>query len=624
MTTLIGLIPGFPFFSFLIILIFGKFIPKKGIAILGPGSIILSAIFTIIAGIHFLGYQPGYTCTVNLWTWINTGGFIADLSLKLDALSLVFCFVITFVGALIHIYSVEFMHEDEGFTRFFAFMNLFVSSMLLLVLADNLIVLYAGWEGVGLCSFLLIGFYYKESKNGLAARKAFIVTRIGDTFMMIGLFLLFYNLGTLNIDQMIQNASHSWIPNSPIAILSTAMLLAGALGKSAQIPLHTWLPDAMAGPSPVSALIHAATMVTAGVYLIARTHVLFALAPYIQTVVAIIGAVTLLVAGISAMGQHDLKRVLAYSTISQIGYMFLALGVGAWSAAIFHFMIHAFFKALLFLAGGAVIYLLDDEHDITKMGGLWKKMPVVFITFLIGSLSLSALPLVTAGFFSKDQILWFSWSSINGNSILWAAGYCGAILTSFYTFRLIFLVFIGPVITDPTKKPGLFMSLPLIVLAFFSVFAGYIELPENFGHIHIFSDFLRPILPEVIIKQSGLSELFFQVISVVASLFGIFIAYLLFIKKTSVGHKFNESLLASFFCIGLGFDWIYDKHVVKPTVWLSEIDKNDFIDLAYKGITVVTFWFNSIITKTENGKIRWYVMAISAGIILIISLVLYM
>ena len=313
-----------------------------------------------------------------VWEWINAGNLKVDISFSLDALSLVFCFVITFVGFLIHLYSIGFMAKDEGFTRFFAYMNLFVGSMLVLVLADNILLMYLGWEGVGLCSYLLIGFWYKEPQNGYAARKAFIITRIGDTAMIIGIFILFLNFGTVNINELMQQASAKWAAGSSIAVLTAALLLGGALGKSAQLPLQTWLPDAMAGPSPVSALIHAATMVTAGVYLIARTHVLFSLAPVIQSAIAIIGALTLLLAGFSALAQHDLKRILAYSTISQIGYMFLALGVGAWSAAVFHFMIHAFFKALLFLGAGVVILVLDEEHDIFKMGGLRKKMPVVF------------------------------------------------------------------------------------------------------------------------------------------------------------------------------------------------------------------------------------------------------
>ena len=297
-----------------------------------------------------------------------------------------------------------------------------------------------------------------------------------------------------------QQASAKWVTGSSIAVLTAALLLGGALGKSAQLPLQTWLPDAMAGPSPVSALIHAATMVTAGVYLIARTHVLFSLAPVVQTAIAIIGALTLLIAGFSALAQHDLKRILAYSTISQIGYMFLALGVGAWSAAVFHFMIHAFFKALLFLGAGVVILVLDEEHDIFKMGGLRKKMPVVFYTFLIGSASLSALPLITAGFYSKDQILWYSFSSQSGNSLLWLAGITGALLTALYSFRMIFITFYGEAKTQPTFLPGKLMTVPLIILAVLSLVGGFIELPASIGNIHLFSNLVDNTLPAVVTK----------------------------------------------------------------------------------------------------------------------------
>ncbi len=498
MTTLIALIPGFPLLSFLIIALFGRLLSKKAVAIAAVGSVTLSAILTIIAGISFLSTSHGgETITSTLYTWMNAGGFTASIAFILDPLSLVFCFVITFVGALIHLYSVEFMKDDDGFSRFFAYMNLFVGSMLILVLADNLLLLYLGWEGVGLCSYLLIGFWYKEPENGYAARKAFIVTRIGDTAMIIGLFLLFVSFGTLNIRDLMQQAPLKWSPGSPLAVISAVLLLGGALGKSAQLPLQTWLPDAMAGPSPVSALIHAATMVTAGVYLITRTHVLFELAPVVMAAIAVIGALTLLLAGFSALAQTDLKRVLAYSTISQIGYMFLAMGIGAWSAGVFHFMIHAFFKALLFLAGGAVIHLLNDEHDIFRMGGLRKKMPVVFVTFLAGAASLSALPLVTAGFYSKDQILWFGWSSAGSNHWLWLAGIAGALLTSLYTFRLVFITFFGDIRTEPHHKPGPLMTIPLVVLAVLSLTAGFIELPENMGPVHLFSKLFDGVLPVV-------------------------------------------------------------------------------------------------------------------------------
>lgn len=621
MTNFIWLIPSLPLISFLIIAIFGSRIPKKAVAVLAVSSVLLSAVLTILAGISFLS-SGDESWTSTLYTWISTDGFTARISFILDPLSLVFCFVITFVGTLIHIYSVEFMDEDEGFARFFAYMNLFVCSMLILVLADNLLLLYLGWEGVGLCSYLLIGFWYKEPQNGYAARKAFIVTRIGDTAMIIGLFLLFVSFGTLDIAELMARAPEKWPMGSPLAVISAALLLGGALGKSAQLPLQTWLPDAMAGPSPVSALIHAATMVTAGVYLITRTHVLFELAPAVMMAIAVIGALTLLVAGFSALAQTDLKRVLAYSTISQIGYMFLAMGIGAWSASVFHFMIHAFFKALLFLAGGAVIHLLNDEHDIFRMGGLRKKMPVVFITFLIGAASLSALPLITAGFYSKDQILWFGWSSEISNHWLWLAGITGALLTSLYTFRLVFITFFGEMKTEPHHKAGILMTVPLIILAVLSVIGGFIELPENFGPVHLFSRLFDKSLPAVSTNETAGSEIMFQAISAIISILGIYLAYLLFYKRSTLAARFRNSRISNFFLAGWKFDRLYDLLLVRPYVWLSEIDKNDFIDQIYKYISKITEYLGITLSRTQSGRLRWYVLFLTAGIVILLTVMI--
>ncbi len=622
MAILTGLIPSIPLLSFLVIALFGRFLPKKAVAALGVGSVTLSAAITIIAGIGFLSSPPERNAiTSTIYTWISTDGFTARISFLLDPLSLVFCFVITFVGALIHLYSVEFMSDDDGFARFFAYMNLFVGSMLILVLADNLLLLYLGWEGVGLCSYLLIGFWYKEPANGYAARKAFIVTRIGDTAMIIGLFLLFISFGTLDIQDLMKQASSKWIPGTPLAAISAVLLLGGALGKSAQLPLQTWLPDAMAGPSPVSALIHAATMVTAGVYLITRIHVLFALTPALMTAIAVIGAITLLIAGFSALAQTDLKRILAYSTISQIGYMFLAMGIGAWSAAVFHFMIHAFFKALLFLSGGAVIHLLNDEHDIFKMGGLRKKMPLVFITLLIGGASLSALPLVTAGFYSKDQILWFGWSSAFSSHWLWLAGITGALLTSLYTFRLIFVVFFGETKTAPAHKAGRLISIPLVVLAVLSLTGGFIELPENMGPVQLFSRLFDGILPPVRLTRLPHMEFLFQIMSAVISIGGVWMAYELFYKKSSLIPRFRGSRINKFFLSGWGFDRVYDFLFVRPTVWLSEIDKKDFIDRIYTFIGSIAGYFNSLLSRTQNGKLRWYALALTIGLVIIITFI---
>ncbi|NQU41859.1 NADH-quinone oxidoreductase subunit L, partial [bacterium] len=421
MLELLWLVPTLPFLGFLILTVTSGRLGRRPAAWIGVGSIGLATLVALAVTIGFFGLpEEERAFDQVLWTWLSVGGFNPSIGFHLDALSLIMMLVVAGVGFLIHLYSAEFMQDDEGHNRFFSYMNLFVGSMLVLVLADNLLFLYFGWEGVGLCSYLLIGFWYKDPVNGRAARKAFVVTRIGDTGMAIGLFLLFDRLGTLHIQEMLIRAQEQWPVGSTLAIAAAALLLIGAIGKSGQLPLQVWLPDAMAGPTPVSALIHAATMVTAGVYLIARTNVLFTLAPPVQLAVAIIGALTLLIAGFAALAQHDIKRILAYSTISQIGYMFLALGVGAWSAAMFHFMTHAFFKALLFLAAGVAILAVHHEHSIFKMGGLRKHLPVTFWTFLLGAASLAALPFVTAGFYSKDLILYRVWQFEHGGHILYA------------------------------------------------------------------------------------------------------------------------------------------------------------------------------------------------------------
>ena len=616
-----AVIPAFPLLAFLILALFGGHLPRRVAAVIGVGLTALSAIITLIIGSQYIEsvLPSGGALSAKIWQWFSTGGFISEVALRLDALSLVFCFVITFVGFLILLYSVEFMADDDGFTRFFAYMNLFIGSMLILVLADNLLLLYLGWEGVGLCSYLLIGFWYKDPANVAAANKAFIITRIGDTAMIIGLFLLLVNFNTLNIQELLSQAPLKWAKGSPVAVIASFLLLGGAIGKSAQFPLQTWLPDAMAGPSPVSALIHAATMVTAGVYLIARTHVIFELAPVVQTLVAVIGAVTLLIAGFSALTQHDLKRILAYSTISQIGYMFLALGVGAWQAGIFHFMIHAFFKALLFLAGGAVILLLHEEHDIFKMGGLKRLMPVIFITFLAGAASLSALPLVTAGFYSKDEILWYSFSAGNGNTLLWISGIVGAFITALYSFRMVFITFYGEAKIIPSRPAGNLIKIPLVILAVLSIIGGFIEFSLPFGHVHLFSSFLSKILPGTVLVIDENSEPLFQVLSAIISLSGIYLAYLLFLKKIPLAKKIYNRNLANFFYKGWGFDRLYDQLIIKPFTWMAVINKNDFMDYFNKGIAQVTLLFNRSLSVTQNGKLRFYVMAITIGIALILT-----
>ncbi len=625
---LLWLIPAFPFAGFVILALGGRALSHRLVSVIGVGSVSLSAITTfLVAGNYLLAPPSGGAFTQVLWVWMQVQNFSPAIAFRLDALSLIMMLVVTFVGFLIHLYATEYMEEDQGYSRFFAYMNLFVGSMLTLVMADNLLLLYLGWEGVGLCSYLLIGFWYTDPLNGYAARKAFVVTRVGDTAMAIGLFLLFMNLGTLNIQQLMQNAVQQWPIGSPLAVAAAALLLGGAVGKSAQLPLQTWLPDAMAGPTPVSALIHAATMVTAGVYLIARTHVLFELAPSVMLAVAIIGALTLLIAGFSALTQVDLKRVLAYSTISQIGYMFLALGVGAWSAAMFHFMTHAFFKALLFLGAGVVIHVLHEEHDMFKMGGLRKPLPVTFWTFLIGSASLSALPLVTAGFYSKDLILWRAYSSPQGSIWLWIAGLVGALLTSLYTFRMVFLTFYGEQKTPVHRRPTLRMEIPLVTLAVLSIAAGFLEMPPALGNVTLFTSYLGTVFPEPPFSTgvSAASEGLLALIAALVSLGGIYLAYLLFLRRPQLTARFVKSPvghdLGRFFFIGWGFDWLYNRLFVWPYSWLANINREDIVDSFYDGLAWLARSLNQELSQTETGQVRWYAFGLAAGAVILIGLV---
>ncbi len=612
----IYLIPALPFLGALVLVLASRRIGNTGVALIGCGSVGLAALVTIIAGLQFM--QDGSAGYVqHLWDWVSVGEFRIGMDLRLDALSLAFTFVITFVGFLIHVYSTGYMGDDPDFARFFACMNLFVGAMLLLVLGDNLLLLYFGWEGVGLCSYLLIGFWYKDPANGAAARKAFIVTRVGDTAMAIALFLLVQHTGSLQLGTVLSRAQELWSAGDPAVVLIAFLLLGGAVGKSAQLPLQTWLPDAMAGPTPVSALIHAATMVTAGVYLIARTNVLFVLSPSAQAAVAVIGAVTLLLAGCSAFVQTDIKRVLAYSTISQIGYMFLALGVGAWSAGIFHFVTHAFFKALLFLGAGAVIVALHHEQDMFKMGGLRKSLPGVFLAFLIGSASLAALPFVTSGFYSKDQIVWLAGAAAGGSAFYSLAAILGAFITAAYTARMVFLVFFGQEKTHVHHRPGPVMMVPLYILAVLSTLAGFIELPHTLGHVTLLSDFLSPVLPAVEVSHGGIElEWGMQGLTFALCVLGIWLAWRLLAAPF-------PPVLKQFLKNGWGFDAAYNVLFVQPFVRLARINKKDVIDRAYTGLAAVTRGFHRIMSATQNGVLRWYVMGIVMGAVIILSVIIW-
>ncbi|WP_041207433.1 NADH-quinone oxidoreductase subunit L [Aeromonas jandaei] len=604
----------FPLLGWLVLAFSLGRLGERTSALIGVGSIGLSALTTLWVGMDFLANPPESGVYIqHLWQWMAVGHFTPTFSLALDGLSLTMLGVVTGVGFFIHLFASWYMRGEEGYSRFFTYTNLFIASMLFLVLADDLLFVYLGWEGVGLCSYLLIGFYYKDRNNGAAALKAFIVTRVGDVFLAIGLFILYRELGTLNIHELLVRAPTMFAEGSPALSLACLMLLGGAVGKSAQLPLQTWLADAMAGPTPVSALIHAATMVTAGVYLIARTHGLFLLAPEILHLVGLVGAITLVLAGFAALVQTDIKRILAYSTMSQIGYMFLALGVGAWEGAIFHLMTHAFFKALLFLSAGAVIVATHHEQNIFKMGGLRKSLPLVYACFLVGGSALAALPLVTSGFYSKDAILWQVEAS--GQSALLWAGLVGAFLTSLYTFRLIFIAFHGKEQTKAHAGHGLAHHLPLLVLLVLSTGIGALITPPLAG--------VLPAGPGDHIEE-GRHAL--EITSGIIAIAGIALAAFLFLGErrlaTSIANSAPGRLLSTLWFNAWGFDWLYDQLWVKPYLLATRLVGQDPLDW----MMGLPAWFalrgNQLLAWTVTGKLRWYAASMGIGAALVLALLL--
>ena len=629
MTDLLWVIPALPFLGFLVLVFAGSRLSTSAVAAVGVGSVGLSAVLTLVLGAGFLSSPPpDGALRVTIAEWMSAGGFDVRFGLYLDALAMVMLFVVTFVGSWIHLYASEYMRTDPGYARFFACMNLFVAAMLVLVLADSLPLLFLGWEGVGVCSYLLIGFWYQDDANARAAVKAFQVTRVGDAAMAVGLLLLFAHLGTLDIQPLLAAATAEWEIGTVAASIAALLLLGGAVGKSAQLPLQTWLPDAMAGPTPVSALIHAATMVTAGVYLIARLHPLFLLAPEVQVLVGVVGALTLLIAGFSALAQTDLKRILAYSTISQIGYMFVALGVGSWHAAIFHLFTHAFFKALLFLGAGAIINAVHHEQNIHRMGGLRTELPLVFWTFLIGGASLAGLPLVTAGFFSKDLILWGAFSApIPAGNVLWAAGLLGSFLTGLYTFRMIFVVFFGAAHGHVHERPGVRMRTTLLVLAAFAVVAGYLETPHLLGHITVFSHFLASAVPVVEASEAVLaSEPLALAVAVMVSLAALAAAWFLFLERRALADAIAESgvgrAVGRFWLSGFGFDRLYHWLFVAPFTVLAERNRSDVVDVLYGAIAAISRGLHYVLRTSQTGRLRWYAASVGVGAVILLMLLI--
>ncbi|TDX28647.1 NADH dehydrogenase subunit L [Modicisalibacter xianhensis] len=579
----------------------------------GVSSVGLAAVITALLTWTYLA-SPG-TYEVTLWTWIAVGDFQPTIGLALDGLSLTMLGIITGVGFLIHLFAAWYMRGESGITRFYAYMNLFVFSMILLVLGDNLLLLFLGWEGVGLCSYLLIGYYYQTAANGWAAFKAFIVTRIGDVFLAIGLFLLFRELGTLDISELLERAPQVWAEGDATVELAALLLLGGALGKSAQLPLHTWLADAMAGPTPVSALIHAATMVTAGVYLIARLHGIFLLAPGALYLTGVIGALTLLLAGFAALAQTDIKRVLAYSTMSQIGYMFLALGVGAFDAAIFHLMTHAFFKALLFLSAGAVIVSCHHEQDMRRLGGLWRRLPLAYGGFVVGGAALAALPLVTAGFYSKDEILFQALLAGHGGLML--AGLIGAFLTSIYTVRLIINTFHGEPKSDNARHAepgrGLEHGTPLVVLAILSTFLGAWITPP-----------LQGVLPAAEEAGHGGAHTALEIVAAGVALAGIALAAWLFLARRAwlrerVAQGWGARLRTLWYA-AWGFDAFFDRTLVKPYQGMVKWLRSDLLDRTFARVAWLAGLLHQGLSRTQTGRLRWYATTMVVGATVVVLL----
>jgi NADH-quinone oxidoreductase subunit L len=554
----IWLIPIFPLLGAAIQLFFGRRLSKSAVSAISVGLPGLSFLWAVGCFAQFLGLPESYhhLFLQPLYTWLPAGAFhlsngamgnlSVDVGMQLDPLSCVMMLVVTGVGFLIHVYSIGYMAHEGGYYRFFGYLNLFMFSMLVLVLADNYLMMFVGWEGVGLCSYLLIGFYFQRKSAADAGKKAFLVNRIGDAAFLLGVMLLVVTFGSLNFQAITETVRNPQFHAAAGVITTICILLfIGATGKSAQIPLYVWLPDAMEGPTPVSALIHAATMVTAGVYMVARSNALYALSPTALALVAGIGAATAIWAATIGLVQNDIKRVLAYSTVSQLGYMFLACGVGAFGAGIFHLMTHAFFKALLFLASGSVIHALSGEQDMRKMGGLKNKIPTTYWTMAVAALAISGIPPLT-GFFSKDEILWQSFSSPYGHKLLWTIGWITAGLTAFYMFRLIFMTFWGESRVDhgvahhihESPRP---MLIPLVTLAILSIVGGFIGWPRSLGGGEWFGKFLEPVFegnPVVPAHEFGRGgEYFLMGLSVVTAILGISIAYRMYVQQPGLADR---------------------------------------------------------------------------------------
>lgn len=629
MTQFAPLIPLFPLIGFLILGIFNKKLSKKVAGLLASITVLISFIFSLNI---FLSID-GKSIVVPFLDWFSAGSLSVSFSYLLDPLSALFLLIITGVGFLIHIYSIGYMHDDENSNIFFAYLNLFIFFMLLLVMGSSYILMFVGWEGVGLCSYLLIGFWFKNNAFNNAAKKAFIMNRIGDLGFLLGMILIFVTFGSTNYTTVFSHAQQGYYPETSMSgqtviTIITLLLFVGAIGKSAQIPLYTWLPDAMAGPTPVSALIHAATMVTAGIYMVARSSILYSLAPATMFVVALIGVVTALFAASIALAQNDIKKVLAYSTVSQLGYMFLGLGVGAFSSSVFHVLTHAFFKALLFLGAGSVIHGLSGEQDIRKMGGLRKKMPVTAITFLLASLAIAGIP-PFAGFFSKDEILSAAYSY---NKFFWLLGLIGSSMTAFYMFRLYFLVFLGDyrgkADTHAHESPKI-MTVPLIILAALSTIGGFVGVPESLGGKSLIAAFLHPVFADarrniIELNSGSISELMLMAITVVVVIASIVYARNKYIVHRDLPIEEGEKMARIPIIIYHKYyiDEMYNALITHPLDRISDfmgrVVDLKIIDGTVGAIGKFIQWVSGKLRLMQTGNVDFYLFAMVIGIVLII------
>jgi NADH-quinone oxidoreductase subunit L len=639
MINLIYLTVLLPLIGFLFNGLFGSKIKnEKVIGIIGSSTVGIAFLVTLFAFFETLNLPvENRSNTVELFTWLNVAGLNIKFAYLVDQLSLTMSLIVTGVGFLIHVYSIGYMQGDKGYWRFFAYLNLFIFAMMNLVLGDNFVVLFLGWEGVGLCSYLLIGFWYdRKFEKGTvpqAAKKAFVVNRIGDFGFLLGMFLIYYTFDSLNFTEVFNKAASFPVSEATFGMIAIFLFI-GATGKSAQIPLFVWLPDAMAGPTPVSALIHAATMVTAGVYMVSRAAIIFASAPTVMMVVAVIGLLTALMAATIGLVQNDIKKVLAYSTVSQLGYMFLAAGVGAFSASIFHVMTHAFFKALLFLGAGSIIHGMHEEQNIQRYGGLKKYMPRTYATFLVATLAITGIPGLS-GFFSKDEILWYSYA--NGGFLFWLIGVLTAMMTAFYMFRLLSLTFYGKEKFDhhhvhPHESPSV-MTVPLIILALLSVIGGYIGIPEVFSgdHGNQFHNWLEPVYAPAIAKikafgsHTHLEEILLMVISVVLALSAIYFALQIYTKNPSIAEniagrfkRIYNILLNKYFV-----DEIYEAAVIQPIQKGSEkvlwkFTDNFIIDGAVNGVAKLVDAGSGFIRKIQSGIAQFYALIMMVGIAVVL------